>query len=188
VIDSSCSLHPTAVIDEPCDIGAGTSIWHFCHVSSGAQIGPGCVIGQGCFVASTAKLGRGVRLQNHVSVYDGVTLEDEVFCGPQVVFTNVLNPRAHISRKHEYRPTLVKRRATLGANSTIVCGHTIGRGSFVGAGAVVTKDVPDFALVVGVPARRVGWLCACGVRLDSTLACSCGARYRAGTNGIEAAP
>ncbi len=150
-------VHPTAVVDEPCEIGAGASIWHFCHVSAGARIGPECVLGQNVFIASKAVLGARVRIQNNVSIYDGVTLEDDVFCGPSCVFTNVKNPRAEIDRRAATTPTLVRRGATIGANATVVCGVTIGRYAFVGAGAVVTEDVPDYALVVGVPARAVGF-------------------------------
>jgi UDP-2-acetamido-3-amino-2,3-dideoxy-glucuronate N-acetyltransferase len=171
--------HPSAVVDEGAVIGAGTRIWHFCHVSSGARLGQGCVLGQNVYVAATARLGDGVRVQNNVSIYDGVVLEDDVFVGPSAVFTNVINPRARVSRKDEYRPTVVGEGASIGANATVVCGHRIGRYAFVGAGAVVTRDVPPFALVLGVPARRVGWMCRCGVRLDAALTCpACGARYR----------
>ncbi len=186
MIHARASIHPSAIVDDPCTIGADSKIWHFVHVAAGARIGKDCVIGQGCYVAGGAVLGDGVRLQNHVSVYDGVTLEDEVFCGPSAVFTNVTNPRAAVSRRHEYRTTLVCRGATLGANATVVCGHIVGRYSFVGAGAVVASDVPDFALMLGVPARIAGWMCACGTRLALAKApagdatCShCRARYRA---------
>jgi UDP-2-acetamido-3-amino-2,3-dideoxy-glucuronate N-acetyltransferase len=158
--------HDSAVVDPGAQIGNGTRVWHFCHVSSGARIGRGCVLGQNVYVASDAVIGDNVHIQNNVCVYDAVTLEDDVFCGPSMVFTNVLNPRAQVSRRHEYRPTLVRRGATLGANCTIVCGCTIGRYAFVGAGAVVTCDVPDFALMLGVPARRAGWMSRHGERLD----------------------
>ncbi len=178
--------HETAVIDQPCEIGEGTRIWHFSHVMQNARIGKNCNIGQNVFVASGVVVGDNVKIQNNVSLYTGVVLEDDVFCGPSMVFTNVINPRSHISRKAEYKPTLVKRGATLGANCTIVCGTTIGRYAFVGAGAVVTRDVPDYALVTGVPARITGWMCQCGVRLhfkpreDAEYAtCThCGAYYR----------
>jgi UDP-2-acetamido-3-amino-2,3-dideoxy-glucuronate N-acetyltransferase len=161
--------HPTAVVDEGASIGDGTRIWHFSHVCAGARIGPGCALGQNVFVGNEVVIGGNVRIQNNVSVYDGVTLEDDVFCGPSMVFTNVINPRAHVSRKHDYRPTLVRRGATLGANCTVVCGLRIGRFAFVGAGAVITKDVPDFALMAGVPARQIGWMSAHGERLDLPL-------------------
>ncbi len=158
-------VHPTAVVDEGAQLGAGTKVWHWVHVSAGARIGRNCSLGQGVFVGNHVVMGDGVRVQNNVSVYDDVTLEDDVFCGPSMVFTNVVNPRAHVPRKDEYRPTLVRRGATLGANCTVVCGATIGEYAFVGAGAVVTRDVPPHALVAGVPARRIGWMSAHGERL-----------------------
>lgn len=157
--------HETAVIDEPCEIGEGTRIWHFSHIMKHAKIGRNCSIGQNVFIASDVVVGDNVKIQNNVSLYTGVILEDDVFCGPSMVFTNVINPRSHVVRKHEYQRTLVKKGASLGANCTIVCGLTIGRYAFIGAGAVVTKDVPDYALVVGVPGRIVGWMCQCGIRL-----------------------
>lgn len=159
-------VHPTACVDQPAAIGEGTKIWHFCHVMAGAAIGPRCILGQNVFVGKGAVIGRGVKIQNNVSVYGGVTLEDEVFCGPSVVFTNVINPRSPIERKDEFRPTLIRQGATLGANATILCGISIGRYAFVGAGAVVTHNVPDHALVVGVPARHTGWVCRCGCTLS----------------------
>lgn len=158
--------HATSSIDDGAQIGDGTRIWHHAHVMSGARIGRDCVIGQNVFVGGRARIGDGVRIQNNVSVYDGVVLEDQVFCGPSVVFTNVINPRSEIDRKSEVRTTLVRRGATLGANCTIICGTELGRYAFVGAGAVVTRDVPDHALVAGVPARQVGWVCVCGERLE----------------------
>lgn len=158
-------VHPTAIIDEPCQIGEGTKIWHWVHVMSGAAIGNNCNLGQNVFVASKAILGNNVKVQNNVSIYDEVILEDDVFCGPSMVFTNVINPRSHVSRKHEYLKTLVQKGASIGANATIVCGHSIGRYAFIGAGSVVTKDVPDYALMVGVPARRIGWVSRAGNRL-----------------------
>ena len=161
-------IHPTAVIDEGAQLGAGTRVWHFVHVCAGARIGADCSLGQGVYVGSRVRIGDRVKIQNQVSVYDAVTLEDEVFCGPSAVFTNVHNPRAAVPRKNEYRATLVRRGATLGANCTIVCGTTIGAYAFVGAGAVVSRDVPDFALVVGVPARRIGWVSRHGERLVFT--------------------
>lgn len=160
------TIHETAIVDEGATIGDGTHIWHFCHVSAGATIGKRCSLGQNVFVANKVAIGDNVKVQNNVSIYDNVSLEDDVFCGPSMVFTNVYNPRSHVSRKEEYRDTHVLRGATLGANCTIVCGVTIGRYAFVGAGAVVNGDVPDFALMVGVPARRIGWMSAAGLRLD----------------------
>jgi UDP-2-acetamido-3-amino-2,3-dideoxy-glucuronate N-acetyltransferase len=157
--------HETACVDDPGGIGEGTRIWHFSHIAKGARVGPLCSIGQNVYVAPGGVVGAGVKIQNNVSLYDGVTLEDGVFCGPSVVFTNVINPRSHISRKHEFRPTLVRQGATLGANATIVCGITIGRFAFVGAGAVITRDVPDFALITGNPGRQQGWMCRCGIKL-----------------------
>ena len=163
-------VHPSAIVDAGAQIGDGTRVWHFAHVSAGARIGSNCSLGQGVYVGNDVAIGNNVKIQNNVSVYDAVTLEDDVFCGPSMVFTNVLNPRSAVMRKHEYRRTLVRRGATLGANCTIVCGTTIGRYAFVGAGAVVTHDVPDFALVAGVPARRIGWMSRHGERLALPLA------------------
>ncbi len=157
--------HPTATIDPGCEIGEGTKIWHYSHVMPGARIGRGCNFGQNVLVARDVVIGNNVKIQNNVSVYEGVVLEDDVFCGPSMVFTNVINPRSHVSRKHEYQQTLVRRGATLGANATLICGHTVGRFAFIGAGAVVTKDVPDYALMLGAPARIAGWMCECGVRV-----------------------
>lgn len=154
--------HESAYVDDGAIVGDGSRIWHFCHVASGARLGQGCVLGQNVYVAATAVLGDGVRVQNNVSIYDGVVLEDGVFVGPSAVFTNVRNPRAEVSRKHAYDTTRVQRGATIGANATIVCGRTVGTYAFVGAGAVVTRDVPAFALCVGSPARHVGWACHCG--------------------------
>jgi UDP-2-acetamido-3-amino-2,3-dideoxy-glucuronate N-acetyltransferase len=161
-------VHASAFVDDPCEIGDGTKIWHFSHVMRGCQIGPNCNLGQNVNVSSGVRIGRNVKIQNNVSLYTGVELEDDVFCGPSMVFTNVINPRSHVNRKSEYRRTLVKRGSSLGANSTIVCGVTIGEYAFVGAGAVVTSDVPAHALVVGVPARQIGWVCVCGARLQET--------------------
>src|SRR6266567_1100083 len=155
-------VHQSAVVDDGAVIGRGTKIWHFCHVMSGATIGENCSLGQNVFVARGCAIGNNVKIQNNVSIYEGVTLEDDVFCGPSMVFTNVRTPRSHVSRKHEYRPTLVKRGSSIGGNATIVCGVTLGEYAFIGAGAVVTSDVPSHALMVGVPARRVGWMCQCG--------------------------
>lgn len=174
--------HPSAIVDEGASIGDETKVWHFSHVCGKAVIGRACSLGQNVFVANDVVIGDNVRIQNNVSVYDAVTLESDVFCGPSMVFTNVINPRSHVVRKHEYKRTLVRRGATIGANATVVCGHTIGRYAFIGAGSVVTRDVPDFALLVGVPARRIGWMCQCGVRLSDApgdVGCAaCGARYR----------
>jgi UDP-2-acetamido-3-amino-2,3-dideoxy-glucuronate N-acetyltransferase len=163
------SIHPTAIVDEGAQIGDGTGIWHWVHVCAGARIGSRCSLGQNVFVGNKVVIGNNVKIQNNVSVYDDVTLEDDVFCGPSMVFTNVYNPRSAIVRKAEYRPTLVKRGATLGANCTIICGVTIGQYAFVGAGAVINTDVPDFALMVGVPARQIGWMSRYGERLDLPL-------------------
>lgn len=176
--------HPSAYVDEPCDIGAGTRIWHFCHVSAGAVLGEHCSLGQNVFVAGTARIGSNVKIQNNVSIYDGVVLEDDVFCGPSCVFTNVSNPRSQVVRQHLYEPTLVRRGATIGANATIVCGATLGRYAFIAAGAVVRGDVPDYALMVGVPAIRRGWWSRHGFRLgapdaDGVRTCpESGWRYR----------
>ena len=158
-------VHPSAIVDRPCLIGASTKIWHFCHICSGARIGQHCSLGQNVYVATTVVIGNNVKVQNNVSIYDGVTLEDDVFCGPSMVFTNVVNPRSAVVRKSEYRPTLVKRGATIGANATVICGHIIGEYAFIGAGAVVTHDVPAFALLLGVPGRIAGWMSAHGERL-----------------------
>lgn len=179
--------HESAVVDEPCEIGAGTKIWHFSHVMSGARIGERCTLGQNVFVGATAMIGNRVKVQNNVSIFDGVTLEDEVFVGPSAVFTNVVTPRAHVSRKDSYQPTLVRRRATIGANATVRCGLTIGEYAFVAAGAVVTEDVPPHALMVGVPARRSGWMCRCGARLpDDTLECrGCHERFALEGGGLR---
>ena len=177
-------IHESAYIDEPCAIGAGTKIWHFVHVMRGCRIGRRCNLGQNAVIAPEVGLGDNVKVQNNVSIYTGVVLEDDVFCGPSMVFTNVLNPRSEIPRRDEFHTTLVKRGATLGANSTILCGVTIGRYALIGAGSVVTKDVPDYALVTGVPARRTGWACRCGVTLpqagsESTIVCpACTNEYR----------
>ncbi len=170
--------HETAIVDEPASIGEGTRIWHFCHVMAGAHVGARCVLGQNVFVAARAVVGDGCKIQNNVSLYDDVELADDVFVAPSAVFTNVINPRAFIERKHEYLKTRVGRGASIGANATVVCGHDVGEYAFVGAGAVVTRDVPAYGLVVGVPARLAGWICRCGLRLPSNLKCSaCGRQY-----------
>jgi UDP-2-acetamido-3-amino-2,3-dideoxy-glucuronate N-acetyltransferase len=170
----AANIHPSAIVDDGAQLGEGTRVWHFAHICAGARIGEGCSFGQGVYVGNDVSIGRNVKVQNNVSVYDAVTLEDDVFCGPSMVFTNVYNPRSAVSRKHAYRRTLVKKGATLGANCTIVCGVTIGRYAFVGAGAVVNEDVPDFALMVGVPARRIGWMSRHGERLDLPAATDAG--------------
>ena len=184
--------HESSYVDEPCSIGEGTRIWHFCHVMKDSVIGRDCTIGQNVLVASGVRVGDRCKVQNNVSLYTGVVLEEDVFCGPSAVFTNVLNPRSEVVRKHEYRTTLVKRGATIGANATIVCGTTIGSYAFVGAGAVVTRDVPDFALVMGIPAQRAGWMCRCGVRLEpvgeSSRCGSCGAAYVSHGDRLALAP
>ncbi|HLZ41957.1 MAG TPA: Gfo/Idh/MocA family oxidoreductase [Candidatus Sulfotelmatobacter sp.] len=175
------SAHETAVIDSPCNIGEGTRIWHFSHVMANSTIGKNCNLGQNVVISPDVTIGNNVKIQNNVSVYTGVILEDDVFCGPSMVFTNVVNPRSHIVRRHEYKTTRVKKGASIGANSTIVCGVTIGEYAFIAAGAVVTKDVPPYALMIGVPARVAGWMCYCGTRLEegtgSQTCSACGRQY-----------
>lgn len=163
--DKPYFVHPSAYVDQPCEIGAGTKVWHFCHIMAGARVGERCNLGQNVFVAGGAIIGDNVKIQNNVSVYAGVTLEDDVFCGPSCVFTNVINPRSQVVRHSQYMRTLVRRGATIGANATIVCGAAIGRYAFIGAGAVVRGDVPDYALMLGVPARQRGWMSRHGHRL-----------------------
>ncbi len=178
-------VHESSYVDEGSDIGKGTKIWHFSHIMTGAKIGKVCSIGQNVNIGSKAVIGNGVKLQNNISVYDRVVIEDDVFCGPSCVFTNVINPRAFVERKTEYKETRVKKGASIGANATIVCGVTLGRFCFVGAGAVVTKDVPDFALVYGSPAKIHGWVCECGEKLEDNFRCSiCGKQYTGNDNGI----
>ena len=174
-------VHDSAYVDDGATLGEGTKVWHFCHVMPGAVIGAGCSLGQNVVIMGGTKIGNNVKIQNNVSIYEGVELEDDVFCGPSMVFTNVINPRSHVPRKNEYKKTLVKRGATIGANATVVCGVTLGEYCFVGAGAVVTRDVPAHALVAGVPAKRTGWMCECGVKLEEgilDIACgACGKTY-----------
>ena len=181
--------HESAYIDDGAVIGKGTKIWHFSHVMPGAVIGERCNLGQNVVIMSGTLLGDNVKVQNNVSIYEGVTLEDDVFCGPSCVFTNVINPRSHVSRKVEYKPTLVRRGASIGANATVVCGVTLGMYCFVGAGAVVTADVLPYALVVGVPARRVGWMCQCGERLrlehGRGVCAACGTGYEEFPDGLR---
>jgi len=169
-------IHETAV-DDGAIIGSNTNIWHFSHICKGATIGANCSIGQNVYIAPSAIIGDNVKIQNNVSVYDGVILEDDVFCGPSMVFTNVINPRSYINKKDEYKQTLVKRRATIGANATIVCGVTIGEYAFIAAGAVVTKNVPNHALIMGVPGKQEGWICECGATLDVFSCLECEKEY-----------
>ncbi|WP_211295374.1 acyltransferase [Meinhardsimonia xiamenensis] len=177
-IDPSAVIHESAYVDEPCEIGPRTRIWHFCHVLPGTRIGADCILGQNVMAGPDVVIGDGCKVQNNVALYRGVTLERDVFCGPSCVFTNVLTPRAHVERKSEFSPTHVGRGATIGANATIVCGHTLGEYCMVAAGAVVTKDVPPYALVAGVPARQIGWVSRAGERLGADLICPrTGERY-----------
>ena len=180
LVHPTAFVHASAYVDEGARVGADSKVWHFSHVLPGAVIGARCNLGQNVVVMGGTRLGDNVKVQNNVSIYEGVELEDDVFCGPSMVFTNVNNPRSHVSRKHEYRRTLVRRGATIGANATVVCGATLGEYAFVGAGAVVTHDVPAFALVVGVPAVRVGWMCRCGERLADA-----GWRADGGAGGVD---
>lgn len=182
-------LHETAIVDESADIGQGTKIWHWVHVCHDAAIGENCVLGQNVYIGPNVAVGDNVKIQNNVSIYDGVTLENDVFVGPSAVFTNVNNPRSAVDRSGEFRKTLVRVGATIGANATIICGAELGRWSFVGAGTVVTRDVPDYALVVGTPARQIGWMCRCGERLADVhepVCGRCGARYRLDAGSLRA--
>lgn len=184
----SIFIHKSSFVDDGAQIGKGTKIWHFCHVMPGAVIGERCNLGQNVVVMNGVRLGNNVKVQNNVSIYEGVELEDDVFCGPSMVFTNVTNPRSHVSRKNEYRKTLVRRGSSIGANATVVCGVTLGEYSFIGAGAVVRDDVPAYALVVGVPARRVGWMCQCGERLPDAGVGTCrvcGSSYERSGDGLR---
>lgn len=182
-------IHPTACVDDPCSIGEGSSIWHYSHIMPNCTIGERVNIGQNVVVSPDVTIGNGCKIQNNVSLYTGVILEDYVFCGPSMVFTNVINPRCEIPRRDQYKATRVGYGASIGANATIVCGHTIGRFAFIGAGAVVTKDVPDYALMVGVPAKRSGWACRCGEVLPDAegleIVCTCGNEYAIDCNSKE---
>ena len=187
LVHPTAFVHESSYVDAGARVGARSKVWHFCHLMPGCEVGEDCSLGQNVVVMPGVRVGRNAKIQNNVSLYEGVELEDDVFCGPSMVFTNVLNPRSHVSRKHEYRRTLVRRGASIGANATVVCGHTVGAYAMVGAGAVVTRDVPDYAVVTGVPARQRGWACACGELLGAPVAApsaevavtcpACGARY-----------
>lgn len=177
-------VHESSYVDDNVSIGKGTKIWHFSHIQKGSVIGENCSLGQNVNIANNVKIGNNVRIQNNVSVYEGVELEDNVFCGPSCVFTNVLTPRSHYPVHGVYAKTLIKNGASLGANSTIVCGHTVGRSALIAAGAVVTKNVKDYALMAGVPAHQIGWVCECGKKLDNTLTCKCGRKYELKDNDL----
>ena len=187
--EESYFVHKSSYIDDNVKIGNATKVWHFSHIRRDSSIGKNCIIGQNVMIDSDVKIGDGCKIQNNVSVYKGVTLEENVFCGPSCVFTNVYTPRAFIERKHEFLPTLVKTGATIGANATIVCGVTIGRYSFIGAGTVVKRDIPDYGLVVGIPARQIGWVCKCGVALrfqgDDIECTYCGSEYKLMNENLE---
>ena len=178
-------VHESSYVDEDVEIGEGTKIWHFSHVQKGARIGKNCSLGQNVNIGNNVYIGNSVRIQNNVSIYEGVEIEDDVFCGPSCVFTNVITPRAHFPAHGVYSKTTIKKGASLGANCTIVCGHTVGRYALIGSGAVVTKNVKDYALIVGVPAKQIGWVCECGRRLPDSLSCSCGRKYQIESNILE---
>lgn len=187
-LEKGVRAHKSACVDDPCEIGEGTRIWHFSHVMKNCSLGKSCNLGQNVHVAPDVRLGANVKIQNNVSVYTGVECEDDVFLGPSMVFTNVINPRSHVVRKDEYKKTFVRKGATIGANATVLCGVTIGRFAFIGAGAVVTRDVPDYALVLGNPARPAGWMCECGLKLgwdEDSARCSCGKRYSRREDGVR---
>jgi len=188
MIDATAFVHESAYVDEGATIGAQSKVWHFSHVMPGAVIGSRCNLGQNVVVMNGVTVGDNCKIQNNVSLYEGVVLEQDVFCGPSMVFTNVMNPRSHVSRKNEYRVTLVKRGASIGANATVVCGTTLGEYCFIGAGAVVTRDVAPFALMAGVPAKRIGWMCQCGERLPAAtgdiVCAACGSRYSVSANTV----
>jgi len=178
-------IHESAYIDKGCEIGKGTKIWHFCHILSNSRVGENCNIGQNVVIGPDVTIGKNCKIQNNVSVYKGVTLEDGVFCGPSVGFTNVYNPRAEIRKMDQVRPTLVKKGATIGSSATIICGNTIGQYAFIGAGAVITKDVLDYALIVGNPGKQIGWACECGEKLADNLTCTvCGKKYKKIEDGL----
>lgn len=185
----SVFIHETAIVENGAELGDGTKVWHWVHICPGAKIGRGCSFGQNVYVGSKVTIGNNVKVQNNVSIYDAVSLEDDVFCGPSMVFTNVFNPRSHIVRKNEYRPTIVRKGATIGANATIVCGAEVGSYALIGAGAVVTRPVPAYALMMGVPARRLGWVCACGERLPNghgDITClACHQKYRVSSESCQ---
>ena len=194
MLEQDYFVHESSYIDQPCSIGKGTKIWHFSHIMRNSRIGAGCNIGQNVVISPDVVIGNNVKIQNNVSVYTGCILEDDVFCGPSMVFTNVVNPRSHVIRRDEYKTTLVRRGASLGANSTVVCGVTVGRYAFVGAGSVVTRDIPDYALVYGNPGRIQGWMCACGIRLEFNGALAgrstcraCGADYQKSGQQVSSA-
>ena len=181
-MDKDYLVHETSYVDEDVIIGKGTKIWHFSHIQKGANIGYNCSLGQNVNIGNNVRIGNGVRIQNNVSIYEGVEIEDNVFCGPSCVFTNVTTPRAHFPVHGNYAKTLVKEGASLGANCTIVCGHVVGKSALIAAGAVVTKDVKDYALMAGVPAKQIGWVCECGEKLNKSLKCNCGREYKEENN------